>query len=712
MQTVRFSTACAFLLTVSFLPFAALGYTTPGTGVVWTMEQMAEDAGAVIVWVEEAQHYLSTETITIAAGDSVTIFDNLHIDAVSPGQDISIFGALTVGDPEGAPEDSVRISGEDLVSGDGAGGFKVEEGGRLYLWRVVLEGHGADGIDDGVRVLNGSAVLDGCRLTGWPGYAARVSGGNLVIQNTLFHDNHEYTMTANLGSTLTLMNSSMIRNNLATPNSGKTAVTIGTQGENVAIIDGCYISGMPNNRSGGIAVWNLLGASQTATISNTTIEGCAFGINVQGGNAYAEITDCILRDNTAYSNPAVSGSGISIYAGGTVRASYNEITGNWWGITVPSGTAANPVDVIFGDVNATDYHSEGFNRIYDNGNSGSTWGLYNNSELAVLAQNNYWGSTDPADIADWIFDQTDDATKGLVTWEPFWDGEGENEPPIFISLSPDTDELTVIRFESYAFSVEASDPDGDDGLLTYAWHDVVAPENPIGTGSTIVTSFGHDNTTETTLRIVVTDVAGDSIEHSWAISVVSPPWPEILGYAPEVDTVFTMDGETVDFSITAGLNGEPAELLYYWRLDGVNIPDELSSSTSIHFATEGTFTVEGVAWYETPGETPWVGQEWTVVVQGSSAGEESLLPSDFAVAAYPNPFNAEMTVRYSLPQASVVNIAVFDLLGRQVAAYSPGLVQPGHHTYAFNAHNLASGLYFLQVEAGQWRTMRKVTLIR
>ncbi|MCB2199428.1 T9SS type A sorting domain-containing protein [bacterium] len=713
MQTVRYRTVLASLFILALiLPISAFAYSTPGTGVVWSVEDLAADAGDVITWNDVAERWTATDTIFIAATDSVYIFDNFYVQASSDeGYDIHVRGSLLIGDPEGEPTDSVFIVGEDLSRGDGAGGVYAQDGGRLYLNRVVIEGHGADAIDDGVRVLDGTLRMDGCRVTNWAGYGARLSGADAVILNTLFHDNHEYTLSANSGTTLEIRGSSLVRNNLATPGSGKTALSVGTQGENFAIIDSCYLSGVPDNRSGGISVWNFTGTSQSAVITNTTVENCAFGIVVQSDGAYAEITNCQLINNTAYNVPNAAGSGISVY-GGEAHASHNVISGNLWGITVPAGETSV---LVLGVEDAENDYDEGYNRIFDNGNGGTTWALYNNVSVDISAQNNYWGTTDLAEVAEVIYDESDDASKGLVTYEPIWDGEGggDNQPPVIDSYDPDLATVDVIRFYPYTFSVTASDPDGNDETLSYAWYDPTqGPEQPVGTESSITLSFGHDNTTETTLRVVVFDTEGDSVDHTWGITVQSPAWPEITDWSPEEDTVRVVEGSEVNFSITATLEGEPAELLYSWELDGEELAGEDTNELNYTFNAEGTYIVNTTAWYETPGETPWDDHAWTVIVSTNSAGEEPTLPIAYSVSTYPNPFNAEMSVRYALPTASQVQIAVYDLLGRQVAQFTPGLVQPGTHSWSFNARELPSGLYFLKVDAGQWHDIRKVTLLK
>ncbi len=67
---------------------------------------------------------------------------------------------------------------------------------------------------------------------------------------------------------------------------------------------------------------------------------------------------------------------------------------------------------------------------------------------------------------------------------------------------------------------------------------------------------------------------------------------------------------------------------------------------------------------------------------------------------YPNPFNPSTTLRFDLPQASVVTLKVYNILGAEVAILAEGAAyQAGRYAMPFNAARLASGIYFYQLNA-------------
>ena len=81
-------------------------------------------------------------------------------------------------------------------------------------------------------------------------------------------------------------------------------------------------------------------------------------------------------------------------------------------------------------------------------------------------------------------------------------------------------------------------------------------------------------------------------------------------------------------------------------------------------------------------------------------------------ANYPNPFNPTTTISYSLAQEIHVKLAVYDVLGQQVAVLADEVQSAGNHFATFNAVNLPSGMYFYRLEAGSNIQVDKMILSR
>ncbi len=81
-------------------------------------------------------------------------------------------------------------------------------------------------------------------------------------------------------------------------------------------------------------------------------------------------------------------------------------------------------------------------------------------------------------------------------------------------------------------------------------------------------------------------------------------------------------------------------------------------------------------------------------------------------AVYPNPVRGAATVRFATAEAGDVRVAVYDVLGREVALLAEGEREAGTHTARFDGTGLPSGVYLVRVEAGASVEAQRVTVVR
>lgn len=79
---------------------------------------------------------------------------------------------------------------------------------------------------------------------------------------------------------------------------------------------------------------------------------------------------------------------------------------------------------------------------------------------------------------------------------------------------------------------------------------------------------------------------------------------------------------------------------------------------------------------------------------------------------YPNPFNPETTIRYSLAAGSHVSLKIYDMLGREVITLVDGEKAAGVHSIKFNAASLSSGIYIYRITAGSFTDLKKLMLLK
>ena len=96
---------------------------------------------------------------------------------------------------------------------------------------------------------------------------------------------------------------------------------------------------------------------------------------------------------------------------------------------------------------------------------------------------------------------------------------------------------------------------------------------------------------------------------------------------------------------------------------------------------------------------------------------DPLLPASFTMEQnFPNPFNPETTIRYSLEHPAEVNLTIFNILGQQVAELTAGYQTAGDHEVSWNASAnggaVASGVYFYRLTVGESSVTKKMTLLK
>ena len=132
------------------------------------------------------------------------------------------------------------------------------------------------------------------------------------------------------------------------------------------------------------------------------------------------------------------------------------------------------------------------------------------------------------------------------------------------------------------------------------------------------------------------------------------------------------------------------------------VPVDLDGNARIHDGGSGMAVVDmGAYEFGAPGIL--------VAVEEVAA---DLPESPVFLAAYPNPFRGQATLRYALPATGRVVLKVYDMLGREVATLVDGMLPAGTHEVHFDAPHLASGLYLYHLDAAGRTATRKMLLVK
>ena len=106
------------------------------------------------------------------------------------------------------------------------------------------------------------------------------------------------------------------------------------------------------------------------------------------------------------------------------------------------------------------------------------------------------------------------------------------------------------------------------------------------------------------------------------------------------------------------------------------------------------------------------GQENDSTAQRSEDEDAAPAESTFGLENYPNPFNPSTEIQFTLPEASRVTLAVYDVQGREVARLLDGQQEAGPHAVTFTAADLPTGTYIYRLTAGAVTESGRMVLMK
>ena len=185
-------------------------------------------------------------------------------------------------------------------------------------------------------------------------------------------------------------------------------------------------------------------------------------------------------------------------------------------------------------------------------------------------------------------------------------------------------------------------------------------------------------------------------------------FPEI-SISPGEFLLVWADDDTGDAGLHANfkLNREGEEIgLYYALNEDILMVDQLEFGAQLEDTSYGRYPDGSDNWI-TLAPTPGWGNGLNEV-----QGDQPDIPRLFSLSQnYPNPFNNNTTMKLVLPSAGKVNIAIYNVNGREVVKLLDGFVPAGSQMITWNAEDVSSGLYFARLNyETESRTMKMLLL--
>ncbi len=165
--------------------------------------------------------------------------------------------------------------------------------------------------------------------------------------------------------------------------------------------------------------------------------------------------------------------------------------------------------------------------------------------------------------------------------------------------------------------------------------------------------------------------------------------------------------------------GGPEDVQYYniyRRAEGESFGEPIARVAEHEFVDTTVDT--GKVYYYAISATDFAGNEGdksaeVSLLVSAVAQSGSVVPTEFALDQnYPNPFNPTTTISFSLPKAAHVLLEVYNASGQKVATLVNKRMQPGVYQATWDASNMASGVYFYTIKAGQYSATKKMVLMR
>ncbi len=199
-----------------------------------------------------------------------------------------------------------------------------------------------------------------------------------------------------------------------------------------------------------------------------------------------------------------------------------------------------------------------------------------------------------------------------------------------------------------------------------------------------------------------------------------PEWSFTTGAVP--DTVmrhFPADGAT-QVPLTVVLDWSPAARSETYNVcfgtenpPPMLIEDLRDTTLDLAGLTQyGTTYYWGIAAVNEFGTSP--SAIWSFVTEANAAGDrDAPLPSMVTLGpAYPNPFNAQVTIPFALPATGNVSVELFDIVGRSVGVLFDGMMNAGAHAVKWNSASVGTGVYFVKLSTADATRVEKIVSMK
>ena len=307
-----------------------------------------------------------------------------------------------------------------------------------------------------------------------------------------------------------------------------------------------------------------------------------------------------------------------------------------------------------------------------------------------------------------------------------------NDPP---TIAP-VDDISFPEDGTGSIVLNVSDTDSDDLLYNFYSNLPIFEFNLIEDSLFISSPLNWNG--QANLTVFVSDGENsNNISLGITVTPVNDPPSEFDLISPTVVDTFEVNistDETIPFT-WASSNDVDSDVTYkltvtldypgnVYTQDYQNITDSSTSISTYEYAafmTDLNLSLWNIDYIveSTDEEFTVISQEGVFVFQNTSLSiDGKIIPEAFVLHQnYPNPFNPITSLRYDLPEDGLVNITIYDMMGRIVKTLVNSSQTAGYKSvqwYATNDRNepVSAGLYLYTIQAGKFRQTKKMVLLK
>jgi hypothetical protein len=197
----------------------------------------------------------------------------------------------------------------------------------------------------------------------------------------------------------------------------------------------------------------------------------------------------------------------------------------------------------------------------------------------------------------------------------------------------------------------------------------------------------------------------------------------LFAFTVNAQTIYKIPVGSIDNKITIKVTNPSNEIMQNVQVNLVSSPEWIkfdNKTVGYENINSGlsenalfTFSINALANSDEEGTITFniitaAGQSWQKMIK-----VQAVLPDKFELFQnYPNPFNPTTTIKFSLSKDNFVTLKVFNILGETVKLLVNEEQKAGIHNIEFDASSLSSGVYFYSIDAGDYKAVRKMLLMK